>query len=630
MILMPTGVSAETYYVSNEGDDAHDGRSEATAWRTVARVNGAEVKPGDTVLLRRGDSWREQLVPHSGSEQAPVTYGAYGSGPKPLLLGSFRKNRAEDWVDEGNNIWATAQPKPIGDQRLPNPSFTDGSEHWSLHSEGGARAEVFRDTSDFDSQPATFAVRCGKPGSNGSHIQLFTTPFAVERGTVYQLTFRVKCSAPFVLHAPSLMKAGAPWSSYCDGPRMGRYKVGPEWTTCTQYYHASTTAADARFTFALGDSLPEGAVLHVDSLQFTAVEGTDLLLWDVGNIIFDGEKSCGVKVWEPGDLKQQGQYWYDEDNDLVKLYSVKSPAEYYSDIECALGRHQISQNNTHYVIYENLALKYGAAHGIGGANTHHIIVRDCDFGFIGGADQMGGDRTVRFGNGVEFWANAHDNLVERCRLWEIYDAALTNQNNGENVRQENIVYRNNVIWNSEYSFEYWNRHATSVTRNIIFENNTCFNAGCGWGHSQRPDPSGRHLCFYSSDAPAENIVIRNNIFDEAVTNAFYGPTWGEDWLASLKLDHNCWFQSRGTMIALKRGGYTPEQFAKYQADTGFDAGSIAARSGLVDPAAGDFHLAAGSPCIDAGTDVGLAADFDGTPVPQGKSPDIGAYEFKSP
>jgi hypothetical protein len=25
---------------------------------------------------------------------------------------------------------------------------------------------------------------------------------------------------------------------------------------------------------------------------------------------------------------------------------------------------------------------------------------------------------VRFGNGIEFWAGAHDNLVEACRIWE--------------------------------------------------------------------------------------------------------------------------------------------------------------------------------------------------------------------
>ena len=42
----------------------------------------------------------------------------------------------------------------------------------------------------------------------------------------------------------------------------------------------------------------------------------------------------------------------------------------------------------------------------------------------------------------------------------------------------------------------------------------------------------------------------------------------------------------------------------------------------------NFHLRSGSPCIDAGTDVGLTTDFDGRSIVG--VPDIGAYEYKSP
>jgi len=50
---------------------------------------------------------------------------------------------------------------------------------------------------------------------------------------------------------------------------------------------------------------------------------------------------------------------------------------------------------------------------------------------------------------------------------------------------------------------------------------------------------------------------------------------------------------------------------------------------FVDVAKRDFHLKAGSPCIDAGVNVGLAQDFDGRAVPQGSAPDIGAFEYAS-
>ena len=39
----------------------------------------------------------------------------------------------------------------------------------------------------------------------------------------------------------------------------------------------------------------------------------------------------------------------------------------------------------------------------------------------------------------------------------------------------------------------------------------------------------------------------------------------------------------------------------------------------------DFHLQAGSPCINAGIDVGLTEDYDGQAVDD--PPEIGAYEY---
>jgi parallel beta-helix repeat protein len=49
---------------------------------------------------------------------------------------------------------------------------------------------------------------------------------------------------------------------------------------------------------------------------------------------------------------------------------------------------------------------------------------------------------------------------------------------------------------------------------------------------------------------------------------------------------------------------------------------------FVDLAGDDFHLQAGSPCIDAGTDVGVMSDIDGDPRRVGAGYDIGADEFR--
>lgn len=56
-------------------------------------------------------------------------------------------------------------------------------------------------------------------------------------------------------------------------------------------------------------------------------------------------------------------------------------------------------------------------------------------------------------------------------------------------------------------------------------------------------------------------------------------------------------------------------------------GEIVADPKLVDWKNNNFHLQANSPAIDAGQSLGYRQDFDKKPVPAGKKPDIGAFEF---
>lgn len=80
---------ATTYYLdATNGNDGNDGLSELAAWQTIARVNSSTFQPGDYILFRRGEAWREQLVvPSSGLSGNPITFGAYGNGDKPVMDG---------------------------------------------------------------------------------------------------------------------------------------------------------------------------------------------------------------------------------------------------------------------------------------------------------------------------------------------------------------------------------------------------------------------------------------------------------------------------------------------------------------------------------------------------------------
>jgi len=111
---------ATTYYVdATNGNDNNDGLSQSTAWETIAKVDSSTFQPGDSILFKKGETWRESLtVPSSGTSGSPITFGAYGSGGKPKILGSVAKNSTSDWEAEivrgQANIWMTASTTDIG------------------------------------------------------------------------------------------------------------------------------------------------------------------------------------------------------------------------------------------------------------------------------------------------------------------------------------------------------------------------------------------------------------------------------------------------------------------------------------------------------------------------------------
>ena len=115
--------AATRYYVSaRTGDDAADGRTPQTAWRTSARVAREKIAPGSFVLFERGGVYRGSVQAFPG-----VTYTAYGRGAKPCIYGS-PANGADPtkWTrTENPNVWAY----DIGHNDVGVLVFDDGAQH---------------------------------------------------------------------------------------------------------------------------------------------------------------------------------------------------------------------------------------------------------------------------------------------------------------------------------------------------------------------------------------------------------------------------------------------------------------------------------------------------------------------
>src|SRR5438309_9195838 len=96
-LLLLTGLlytaNAKTYYFSASGSDSYSAtqaQSQSTPWKTITKLNAifSILQPGDKVLFKRGDSFYGSIViKKSGTSSAPITFGAYGSGAKPIITG---------------------------------------------------------------------------------------------------------------------------------------------------------------------------------------------------------------------------------------------------------------------------------------------------------------------------------------------------------------------------------------------------------------------------------------------------------------------------------------------------------------------------------------------------------------
>ena len=85
-----SAATGTTYYVDSKGgNDSNDGTSESKAFKTLEKVNGLNLEPGDTVLLKKGSVFEDQALKFtkedSGTAEAPVKISTYGEGEKPKI-----------------------------------------------------------------------------------------------------------------------------------------------------------------------------------------------------------------------------------------------------------------------------------------------------------------------------------------------------------------------------------------------------------------------------------------------------------------------------------------------------------------------------------------------------------------
>jgi autotransporter-associated beta strand protein len=108
---------ATDYYIAPAGDDAANGTSAATPWKSLAKVNATTFLPGDNILFQKGGTWTGSLWPKgSGNSTSQITLATYGSGAKPLIdaqgaeTAVIKLSNQEYWTIDGFEVtnWATS------------------------------------------------------------------------------------------------------------------------------------------------------------------------------------------------------------------------------------------------------------------------------------------------------------------------------------------------------------------------------------------------------------------------------------------------------------------------------------------------------------------------------------------
>jgi hypothetical protein len=156
---------------------------------------------------------------------------------------------------------------------------------------------------------------------------------------------------------------------------------------------------------------------------------------------------------------------------------------------------------------------------------------------------------VRFGNGVESDWNYDYYTVMDNYFYQIYDAAMSNQDSGEyDSVSDNITYSGNLIEYCTYGLEIFNgdKNDGHLMKNISADDNIIMYTGYGWG-DQRPDKEpATCLQMWGKQNNIQDFVMSDNIFYISKYRLLWG---GSDKLYLPQMSGNTYVQHKASLFA---------------------------------------------------------------------------------
>ncbi len=457
-----------TYYVDNcdvTGNDTNNGTSTSTPWLTINKVNTSSFSAGDSILFRRGCTWREQLtIPSSGTTGNPITFGAYGTGDDPIISGAdlvttwtqcngseysdnFDDNDITDWTVVGS-VAATGGKMVVtvsngGSDYATSGAKTARTEYWAYFTVNLASSGLTWANSTLIGigglQAAAGSPRLQVHFANGTGTAYWRTDYQTDSGTTSATTATV--ATPDVTHEIVLHFKAATGAGNNDG-------VAQIWADGTALLNLSNVDSDTLTAdrFRLGNIWANAGVngaeyiddAHLGTIAcnphvYSATDSTTV------NIVREDLITSTSKATTFAGINGVKKFYTDGTNIYYRASDDADPDTHTMYV--GTRSFAVNINNVDYIDFENIVFEFGNALGTGTVRIQgtsgNINLDHC---------------TVRWSAKHGFYIDSTDSqyAIEYC---DIHHNGLNGTSNGAGIT-------------------FWSHTGAAVTKPILIAHNT--------------------------------------------------------------------------------------------------------------------------------------------------------------
>jgi parallel beta-helix repeat protein len=426
---------AATYYFSTSAGDDHrtptEAQNPATPWKTINRFNAflRSIGPGDSILFRRGEVFYGTMnVKTRGTPEAPIYYGAWGTGANPVITGF---TTVAGWTQQSNGIWwvpltapglniVTINGEAKGMGRFPNTGFLKYE-----NSNGN--------TSITDNELTA------SPNWTGAEIVVRKFRFIQDRHAVTAHNGTTLQYSTSSLYGNNSAFSPVKGNGYFFQNHLQTLDQQGEW------YYDSTAK---RLYVFFGNGHPDGYVVKASTRDFNAAASTSYFL-KFENLDFEGANARGLYLINISNTLVQNCRFYNQGGTALYGIDLNSVTVKDVSINTSFSNGLNFEHNANNCIIENVTInKTNTIAGTGWSGS------GIGTGLMASGEhiRIANNRVVNSGyNGIKFMGNhvlVENNYVDSFCLLKDDGGGIYTYTGPSNETGINRVIRNNIILNA--------------------------------------------------------------------------------------------------------------------------------------------------------------------------------------